>query len=56
MTDSLLWNNKVDKIFTDSELIFISEDLDTLYGRGFQSNIDLTEWKIKQPRGSVKDE
>ena len=56
LTDSLLWNNKVDKIFTDSELIFISGDLDTLYGKGFQSNIDLTEWKINQPRGSVKDE
>ena len=56
LTDSLLWNNKVDKIFTDSELIFISGDLDTLYGKGFQSNIDLTEWKIHQPRGSVKDE
>ena len=56
LTDSLLWNNKVDKIFTDSELIFISGNLDTLYGKGFQSNIDLTEWKINQPRGSVKDE
>ena len=32
LTDSLLWNNKVYKIFTDSELIFISGDLDTLYG------------------------
>jgi hypothetical protein len=52
----LLWNNKVDKIFTDSELIFISGNLDTLYGKGFQSNIDLTEWKIYQPRGSVRDE
>ncbi|MDC3287891.1 LPS export ABC transporter periplasmic protein LptC [Candidatus Marinimicrobia bacterium] len=55
-TDSLLWDNKADKIFTNASLTFISGNLDTLYGTGFESNIDLTNWKITKPRGSVNDE
>ena len=55
-TDSLLWDNKADKIFTDASLTFISGNLDTLYGTGFESNIDLTNWKITKPRGSINNE
>ena len=55
-TDSLLWDNKADKIFTDASLTFISSNLDTLYGTGFESNIDLTNWKITKPRGSINNE
>ena len=55
-TDSLLWDNKADKIFTNASLTFISGNLDTLYGTGFESNIDLTNWKITKPRGSINDE
>ena len=56
LTDSLLWDNKVDRIFTDAELTFISGELDTFYGKGFESNIDLTEWKITQPRGIINND
>jgi|TARA_X000001036_G_C19914383_1_gene494994 hypothetical protein len=52
----LLWDNKADKIFTDASLTFISGNLDTLYGTGFESNIDLTNWKITKPRGSINNE
>ena len=55
-TDSLLWDNKADKIFTDASLTFISGNFDTLYGTGFESNIDLTNWKITKPRGSINSE
>ena len=55
-TDSLLWDNKADKIFTDATLTFISGNSDTLYGTGFESNIDLTNWKITKPRGSISNE
>ena len=55
-TDSLLWDNKADKIFTDATLTFISGNSDTLYGTGFESNIDLTDWKITKPRGSINNE
>tara|TARA_B100000965_G_scaffold405986_1_gene442293 strand:+ start:1336 stop:1848 length:513 start_codon:yes stop_codon:yes gene_type:complete len=55
-TDSLLWDNKADKISTDATLTFISGNFDTLYGTGFESNIDLTDWKITKPRGSINNE
>ena len=55
-TDSLLWDNKADKIFTDATVTFISGNFDTLYGTGFESNIDLTDWKITKPRGSISNE
>ena len=46
MTDSLSWDNNSDKIYTNSNLEFITSDTDTLYGTGFESNIDLTDWNI----------
>ena len=55
-TDSLLWDNKADKISTDATLTFISGNFDTLYGKGFESNIDLTDWKITKPRGSINND
>tara|TARA_X000001036_G_C20590392_1_gene770529 strand:+ start:176 stop:688 length:513 start_codon:yes stop_codon:yes gene_type:complete len=55
-TDSLLWDNKADRIYTEATLTFISGNSDTLYGTGFESNIDLTDWKITQPRGSINNE
>ena len=56
MTDSLTWDNNSDKIYTDSNLEFITSDSDTLYGTGFKSNIDLTNWKILQPRGRINND
>ena len=56
MTDSLTWDNNSDKIYTDANLEFITSDFDTLYGTGFKSNIDLTNWNILQPRGRINNE
>ena len=56
LTDSLLWDNSSDKIFTEATLKFITSDTDTLYGKGFESNIDLTNWNILNPRGSISNE
>jgi LPS export ABC transporter protein LptC len=56
MTDSLTWDNNSDKIYTDSNLEFITSDSDTLYGTGFKSNIDLTDWNILQPRGRINND
>ena len=55
-TDSLTWDNNSDKIYTDANLEFITSDSDTLYGTGFKSNIDLTNWNILQPRGRINNE
>ena len=56
MTDSLTWDNNSDKIYTDANLEFITSDTDTLYGTGFKSNIDLTDWNIFQPRGRISND
>ncbi len=56
MTDSLTWDNNSDKIYTDANLEFITSDTDTLYGTGFKSNIDLTDWNILQPRGRINND
>ena len=56
MTDSLTWDNNSDKIFTDANLKFVTSDTDTLYGTGFKSNIDLTDWNILQPRGRINND
>lgn len=56
LTDSLLWDNSSDKIFTEATLEFITSDTDTLHGKGFESNIDLTNWNILNPRGSINNE
>ena len=56
MTDSLTWDNNSDKIYTDANLKFITSDTDTLYGTGFKSNIDLTDWNILQPRGRINND
>ena len=56
MTDSLTWDNNSDKIYTDANLEFVTSDTDTLYGTGFKSNIDLTDWNILQPRGRINND
>ena len=56
MTDSLTWDNNSDKIYTDANLEFITSDSDTLYGTGFKSNIDLTDWNILHPRGRINND
>ena len=56
MTDSLTWDNNSDKIYTDANLKFVTSDTDTLYGTGFKSNIDLTDWNILQPRGRINND
>ena len=50
-TDTLSWDNQEEKVFTSDSVIFITEKKDTLYGIGFESDIELNNWKILQPTG-----
>ncbi|MBN4081132.1 LPS export ABC transporter periplasmic protein LptC [Caldithrix abyssi] len=50
-TDTLSWDNVKEKVFTDDSVIFITENQDTLYGIGFQSDMELNNWKILKPTG-----
>ncbi len=51
LTDTLSWDNQEEKVFTSDSVIFITEKKDTLYGIGFESDIELNNWKILQPTG-----
>lgn len=50
-TDTLFWDNMSEKVFTDDSVIFITENQDTLYGIGFESDVELNNWKILKPTG-----
>jgi len=50
-TDSLLWNTKAERVTTKDTIMLTTESNDTLYGIGFESNADLTRWKIHRPWG-----
>tara|TARA_B100000900_G_scaffold613_1_gene519 strand:+ start:109 stop:627 length:519 start_codon:yes stop_codon:yes gene_type:complete len=50
-TDTLSWDNQKEKVFTSDSVIFITEKKDTLHGIGFESDIELNNWKILQPTG-----
>lgn len=50
-TDVLNWSNEYDMIETEDSVMFTTPQNDTLYGIGFESDVDLTHWKIYRPRG-----
>ena len=50
-THTLSWDNLKEKVFTDDRVIFITEEQDTLYGIGFESDVELNNWKILKPTG-----
>lgn len=51
-TEKLLWNNKLQKIFSEVE-VMITTGSDTLYGVGFESDAALNSWTIKEPKGKT---
>lgn len=50
-TEILKWENKREKIVTDTTVMVTTADHDTLYGTGFISNPDLSHLIIKNPSG-----
>ncbi len=50
-TDTLSWDNAQELIFTDDSVMITTETNDTLYGIGFQSDMNMELWKILKPRG-----
>ena len=50
-TDTLVWNSVDKKMSTDCKIMLTTEQKDTLYGVGFESNSDLKNWVILNPSG-----
>ncbi len=56
LTERLDWNDQYDMLYTNDSVVFASNESDTLYGIGFESDVDLTHWKIFHPRGVTERE
>ena len=50
-TDTLSWDHSLEMIYTDSPVIITTEKEDTLYGIGFESDVQMNHWKILHPSG-----
>ena len=42
-------------IIAEDSVMFTTADGDTLYGVGFESDMDLERWKISRPFGIARD-
>lgn len=49
-TEQIEYTQKTEKITSDT-LVTLTSETDTLHGIGFESNTDLTQWKILKPTG-----
>ena len=54
-SNSILWDNHYKLIISHDSVMFTSSNNDTMYGVGFESDIDLTQWKIKKPHGTKSE-
>ena len=50
-TSSLRWDNEYEMMTTQDSVMFTTDNYDTLFGVGFESDMDLTHWKIYRPWG-----
>ena len=52
---SILWDNQYKLILSHDSVMFTSTNHDTMYGIGFESDIDLVRFKIFQPFGILHE-
>ncbi len=50
-TDTLKWDNKKQKLYSEIPIMITTDEGDTLYGDRFISDPDLTNYEIVNPRG-----
>tara|TARA_B100001146_G_C16186999_1_gene437330 strand:+ start:1285 stop:1839 length:555 start_codon:yes stop_codon:yes gene_type:complete len=55
LSNRILWNNQYKLVTSQDSVIFTTPSEDTLYGIGFESDIDLTHAKVYKPFGIVKE-
>jgi LPS export ABC transporter protein LptC len=54
-TEVLGWDNRQQRLFTERAVSYEKGGV-SLTGSGFESDADLTDWKIRHPRGTVPPE
>tara|TARA_B100000575_G_scaffold127435_1_gene101548 strand:+ start:225 stop:752 length:528 start_codon:yes stop_codon:yes gene_type:complete len=55
-TERLQWIAEEEKLFTKDSIMITTLEGDTLFGKGFESNADLENWKILNPSGITGSE
>lgn len=50
-TKNLYWDHQYKLVISNDSVQFTTLEKDTLYGIGFESDMDLSHWKILQPTG-----
>ena len=50
-TDTLKWDNRTQKIYSDIPIMLTTDQGDTLYGDRFKSSPDLMNYEIENPHG-----
>ena len=53
-TNKILWDNRYEMIVAEDSVMFTHSKGDTLYGIGFESDIDLERFKIFRPFGIAR--
>ena len=54
-SNQIYWNNQYKLVTSNDSVMFTNTFQDTMYGVGFESDIDLTRSKIFKPYGIVKE-
>ena len=54
-TKELLWDNRYKMIVAEDSVMFTTTAGDTLYGRGFESDMDLEQWRIFRIFGVTRE-
>ena len=54
-TSNILWDNRYEMIVAEDSVMFTHPAGDTLYGVGFESDIDLEQFKIFKPFGIIRE-
>jgi LPS export ABC transporter protein LptC len=50
-TQHILWDNQYKLVTSDDSVMFTTDNRDTLFGVGFESDMDLTHYKVLKPHG-----
>ena len=55
ITNEIIWDNSYKMIVAEDSVMFTTYQGDTLYGVGFESDLNLEEWRIFRPFGISRE-
>ena len=55
-SETLTWTAEDEKLFTKDSIMITTLDKDTLFGKGFESDADLENWRVINPSGITGSE